>query len=613
MLKFKKRFWKIGNRKKKSGFAGEIQDGNNETRLRRIPRCPEKQDRNNERRGPHMKFKDMPYVRVDFKKASDELKDIMKAFSEAKSAEEQFEVHKRYYKLLEHIRTHSTLAEIRHSIDTSDKFYEEEKAYYDNERPAFSNLEVQYQKLLFESPYRAELEKIIGGPAFKNMELAAKSVSEEIIPLMQEENALTTEYEKLLAGAKIDFCGKVCNLSMMTPYLNYEDREIRKQAAKALNEFYEANAEKLDELYDKLVKNRTAQAKKLGFETYTELGYCRMMRNSYGRKEVENFRAQIKRAFVPFAEELWENRRKRLDLEKLYYLDEGVSFPNGTPKPVGTPDEILKSGQEMYAELAPETKEFYDFMAEGELFDVYARPHKQVGGYMTYIPEYKAPFIFANFNGTAGDVDVVTHECGHAFQGYLSGMDPILEHADITMETAETHSMSMEFFTNPWMEKFFGDRAADFLKYQLEDAVEFIPYGCMVDEFQHIVYDNPDMTPAERKKAWQELERVYKPHLTYSEENAYFAGGGFWQKQHHIYSSPFYYIDYAIAQTDAFQYKIWMNKDYKAAWESYLGLCRTSAADFFTNMIKDAGLKSPFEDGTIEAIVSDLREIYRNM
>ena len=479
-----------------------------------------------------MKFGEMPYQRIDFDATKKELASIMEAFQAAGTAEEQLNVHRRYYKLMGHIKTQATLAEIRHSIDTSDPFYEKEKNYYDQEMPAFLNQEVQYKKLLYHSPYRRELEAVIGGPALKNIELAAKAVSEEVVPLMQQENALVTEYQKLLASAKIDWEGQTLNLSMMTPYLNHENRDIRRKAASKVNTFYQGIEEQLDTLYDKLVKNRTEQARKLGFETYTELGYCRMNRNSYGREDIENFRKQIKKDWVPFAEKMWENRRKRLGLAKLYHMDEGLSFPEGSPKPSGTPEEILKSGQEMYEELSPETKEFFDFMMERDLFDVFSRPHKQVGGYMTYLPDYQAPFIFANFNGTAGDVDVVTHECGHAFQGYISGKDPIMEHSDITMETAETHSMSMEFFTNPWMEHFFGDRAADFLKSQLEDAVVFIPYGSMVDEFQHIVYDHPEMTPAQRKEEWKKLEHQYKPHLTYEEESPFYAEGGFWQRQH---------------------------------------------------------------------------------
>lgn len=415
------------------------------------------------------------------------------------------------------------------------------------------------------------------------------------------------EYDRLIAGAKLEFDGKELNLSLMRPYLIHQDRNVRAAAWKKYSAFFEANADKLDEIYDRLVKNRTAQAKMMGYDNYLQLGYYRMGRNCYGREEVEAYREQVKKDFVPFAEELHERRRKRLGLEKLSYIDSSVYFSDGNPAPFGTPEEILAAGQRMYGELSPETKEFMDFMMENELFDVLGRKTKKAGGYMTYIPDYRSPFVFANFNGTSGDVDVITHECGHAFQGYLSGMDPIREHADIGMETAEIHSMSMEFFTQGWMESFFGDQAEKYIEMHLEDSAAFIPYGCMVDEFQHIVYENPDMTPEERHAAWLELERVYRPHMDYGEDS-FFSKGGFWQKQSHIYDVPLYYIDYCLAQTCALQYKVKMDEDFKGAWESYLKLCKLSAGDFYTNMIKEVGLDSPFEPGCMKNIVEKLEK-----
>ena len=147
-------------------------------------------------------------------------------------------------------------------------------------------------------------------------------------------------------------------------------------------------------------------------------------------------------------------------------------------------------------------QDFFNMMMENELFDVFGRKNKATGGYMTELPDYGVPFIFANFNGTSGDVDVITHECGHAFQSYVSCKDPITDHSRyLTMETAEIHSMSMEFFAEPWIELFFGERGDDYRKMHLEDAIDFIPYGTMVDEFQHIVYGNPELTPKERRDA----------------------------------------------------------------------------------------------------------------
>lgn len=554
-----------------------------------------------------MKFKDMPYERVDFEQVEKDLKALMEEFDAAKSGEEQFAVHQKFYELNDRVSTLYTISHIRFDIDTTDEFYEKEHDYYDEKLPVYSNLVLAYQKKLYDSPYREYLESKIGPVAFKNMEIAQKSMDEKLIPLMQEENKLTLEYNKLIAGAKINFDGKELNLSLLRPYLVNQDRKVREAAWKEYNAYFEENADKLDEIYDKLVKNRTAQAKMMGYDNYLQLGYYRMGRNCYGQAEVEAYRAQVKKDFVPFAEELHDRRRKRLGLDKLHCIDNAVYFREGNPAPVGTPDEILAAGQKMYEELSPETGEFMDFMMENELFDVLGRKNKRAGGYMTYMPVYNSPFVFANFNGTSGDVDVITHECGHAFQGYLSGKDPIREHGDIGMETAEIHSMSMEFFTQGWMEMFFGDRAEDYIEMHLEDSAAFIPYGCMVDEFQHVVYENPDMTPAERHEAWLKLEREYRPHMDYS-GCSFFEKGGFWQKQTHIYSSPLYYIDYCLAQTCALQYKVKMDEDYKGAWESYLKLCRLSASDFFTNMIKEVGLDNPFEPGCMKNIVEKLEK-----
>ena len=554
-----------------------------------------------------MKFKDMPYQRVDFEQVEKEMQGLMEAFDRAQSGEEQFAVHQKYYELTDQVGTQMTIAHIRFDVDTTDEFYSKEQDYYNEKRPILHNLMLAYENKLYESPYRAYLEEKIGAVAFKNMELARKSMDEKLIPLMQEENVLKTEYNKLIAGAKIAFEGKELNLSLLRPYLVHSDRNVRAAAYRKQSEFFAENAEKLDEIFDRLVKNRTAQAREMGYENYLELGYYRMRRNCYGREEVESFRSQIKEFFVPFAEKLHDRRRQRLGLDKLSYIDAAVYFKEGNPAPFGSPEEILAAGRKMYHELSPETGEFYDFMMENELFDVLGRKTKRAGGYMTYMPVYNSPFVFANFNGTSGDVDVITHECGHAFQGYLSGRDPIREHADITMETAEIHSMSMEFFTQDWMELFFGRRAKDYIEMHLEDSAAFIPYGCMVDEFQHIVYENPEMTPNERHRAWLELEKVYRPHQDYGDD-IFFAKGAFWQKQQHIYNSPFYYIDYSLAQTCALQYKVKMDADFKAAWESYLKLCRLSASDFYTNMVREVGLTSPFEPGCVKNIVEKLEK-----
>ena len=552
-----------------------------------------------------MKFSEMPYTRVDMEKVEVFFKNLIDRAKNAESGEELFQIHKERYKFIGDVSTNITLAQIRHDIDTTDEFYTQENDYYDEVGPLLENYENMYSKVLYESPYRAYMEEKIGKVPFKNIEIALKAFDEKLIPLMQEENALISRYTKVIATAKIPFDGEIYNLSLMSKFTTSNDRETRKRAWKAVSDYFMTVTDELDEIYDLMVKNRTKQARMLGYDNFVELGYYRMNRNCYDKEMVENFRKQIKEVFVPFAEKLHEERRERLGVDKLKYYDNGVYFPNGNPAPIGTPEEILKAGQEMYQELSPETAEFFDFMMENELFDVLGRKKKRAGGYMTFIPNYKSPFIFANFNGTSGDVDVITHECGHAFQGFVTRNEEIREYTDITMETAEIHSMSMEYFTYGWMGKFFGDRKEDYYKMHLASSAVFVPYGTMVDEFQHHVYENPDMTPAERKELWMKLESEYRPHMDY-EDDPFFGIGGWWQRQAHIFQMPFYYIDYVLASICAMQFKVMMDEDYKKAWENYLKLCKLSARDFFVNMIKEVGLNSPFEDGCIEALVRKL-------
>lgn len=553
-----------------------------------------------------MKCSEMPYRRVEIEEVRDFFDKLISESRSAKSGEEQFDIHKKYYEYMSDVYTNLKLGVFRHNIDTTEEYYLAENDHIDEITPLISKYVNDYNKVLYESPYRSYLEEKISRVAFKNIELQNNSISDLILPLMQEENALISRYDKIIASARIPFNGEELNISLLRKYLTDSDRDVRKRAWKALSEYFSSVTDEIDEIFDKLVKNRTEQARKLGFENYVELGYNRMNRNAYRRKEVENFRRQVKESFVPFVSELQKKRQEQIGVDALKYYDNDMFFKEGNPRPVGTPEQIMQAGLQMYKELSPETAEFFDFMIENELFDVLGRKTKKAGGYMDYLPKYKSPFIFANFNGTSSDVDVITHECGHAFQGYVTRDDEIMEHNDLTMETAEIHSMSMEYFTYGWMDKFFGDRAGDYLKMHLQDSVTFIPYGCMVDEFQHIIYDKPDMTPADRKEVWKELEKTYRPWLDF-DGDPFFSEGGYWQRQGHIFWNPFYYIDYVLASVVAMQFKVWMDKDFKDAWEHYLKLCKLSVKDFYENELDEAGLKSPFRDGTIKTLADEMR------
>lgn len=552
-----------------------------------------------------MKFSEYRYERPDVKAFEQKFKEQLNAFTSASTYEEQDKAMTHINKLRSEMDTLSQLVYIRHSIDTNDEFYKAEQDFFDENGPVIQEYITDYYRALVDSKFRAELEEKWGRQLFQLAELSLKTFNPEIIEDLQLENKLTTEYSKLIASAKIQFEGEERTLSQLVPFQQSTDRDMRKRAMEASSGFMAENEANFDRIYDDLVKVRTKIAKKLGFNNYVDLGYARMARTDYNAEMVANFRNQVLEHIVPVASKLKERQQNRIDVDQLLYYDENFAFKSGNATPKGDPDWIVNNGAKMYEELSPETHEFFTFMQENGLMDLVAKKGKQGGGYCTYISEYGAPFIFSNFNGTSGDIDVLTHEAGHAFQVYESRSFEVPEYGFPTYEACEIHSMSMEFFTWPWMDRFFEDEADKYRFDHLASGLIFIPYGVTVDEFQHFVYENPDATPAERKQAWREIERKYLPHRNY-DDNTYLEQGGFWHKQGHIFNSPFYYIDYTLAQICAFQFWKKMHEDPSAAWADYLHLCRQGGSKSFTELVKVAGLISPFEDGCVTSVIGSI-------
>jgi len=551
-----------------------------------------------------MKFLDYPYVRPDLEAFGREFRSLLDAFARADGVESANAAFERINAARVEVSSMLAIARIRHTIDTTDPFYKGEQEFIDEQSPVYQGLVTDFYKALIASDYQAQLEAKWGRQLFALAELALKTFDPSIVEELKEENKKTSEYIKLVASARIEFDGEERTLSQLAPFLQSTDRDVRKRAADARYGFFEANEEKVDAIYDELVKLRTNIARKLGYADFTALAYARMSRTDYGPEQVAAFRKQVLEHIVPVASALSERRRQRLGLDKLTYYD-GISFLTGDPKPKGDPAWIVAQAEAMYADMSPETNEFFRFMRDGGLMDLESKKGKRVGGYCSFIGTHKAPFIFSNFNGTAHDVDVLTHEAGHAFQAYLSRNFAVPEYIHPTLDACEIHSMSMEFFAWPWIDSFFKEDTEKYKFSHLAGAIAFIPYGVAVDEFQHVVYANPEMTPAERKAAWREIERKYIPSRNY-DDMPFLARGGFWHQQQHIFKSPFYYIDYALAQICALQYWKRANDDRGEAWNSYVDLCRAGGSDSFIALVRLAGLRSPFEDGCVASIIGDI-------
>ena len=498
--------------------------------------------------------------------------------------------------------TMRSLAGIRNDIDTRDPFYDAEVAFYDAEMPKLQKVFKAWTKATLESPFRKQLEEKYGSVSFLNAEISTKTFSPEIVEDLQKENALCTRYTKLIASAQIPFRGETYTISQLSPWKQNPDDEIRKEAWTAEGNWYNEHGAELDEIYDELVKLRDAMGRKLGYDGYTKLGYYRMKRNCYGPEDIDKFRMAVQKYLVPLAKKLYIRQAQRQGREfPLSFADVNLTFQSGNPKPVGDPEQILAMGDKFYRELSPETDEFWQFMREHEMLDVESKPGKAGGGYCTRLALYKSPFIFANFNGTSHDVEVVTHEAGHAFASYLNRDRIPASTIWPSLEGCEVHSMSMEFFAWPWAEGFFGEDTRKFRYSHLMGALTFIPYGTMVDHFQHVIYEYPEFGPEERHYVWQELLGIYMPWLRPGEIPFYGEGKG-WQRQSHIYQSPFYYIDYCLAQTVSLDFWARIQEDPKAAFDTYMKYTAMGGTKVFTDLLESAGLGNPFDEATLRRV-----------
>lgn len=552
-------------------------------------------------------FSDFAYQRPNLNAARRTLSGLTKSVKRAQSFGAVEAAILGFSKLQSAIMTQMSLAHARHRIDTSDSFYEAEQQFFDRALPLAMPWLLAWYRALTKCRFTTEIDDRFGPQYLRNAKKEMSTLSPKLILDMIQENRLTNEYEKLLASCKVDFHGEQLNLSGLNKYRQHPERALRREAAALTSAFFKENEVRLDELYDRLVKLRTRMGRKLGYRDYTPLGYLRMGR-TFTPEEAVRFREQVAETLVPLCSKLYREQAKRIGVDRLKVYDEAFQFPEGNAKPEGDCAFMVAAAQRMYRELSQDTGKFFDDMVARELMDLETKPNKRVGGYCTGFPDYRASFIFSNFNGTSSDVDVLTHEAGHAFASVQASEEQeLIEYLTPGMEVAEIHSMSMEFFTHPWMELFFGQKADQYRQAHILASITFVPYGVCVDEFQHVVYANPEMTPAQRKAAWAKLERKYLPERDY-DGDAFMEAGAFWQKQHHIYSLPFYYIDYTLASMGAFEFFGRIRDNREDAWKDYLTLTRAGGSLPYQELLALAHLSNPFEAGSVEKAVAPLIE-----
>lgn len=510
------------------------------------------------------------------------------------------------FRLDDEVSSNYTIVSIRNSCDIRDPYYKDLMDYYDENLPSIQKIFNAFEKEVYASKYRKEIEERFGKQYITKIEMSLKTFKPEIMGDLVEENKLVSEYNSLMGQAKGVYKGEEIPITKFDALMDSPNREVRKEASAAYWGFFEKNEEKLASIYSRLVEVRTRMAKKLGFENYLPLGYLRMGRSDYGPEEVRQYRKKVLEEIVPLDNGLYADQMKRIGISDPKYYDYRYKFLSGNPKPHGTPEELVEAAKKMYAEMNPVASKYFDFMADHGLMDLVARDGKIPGGYMTYIPSIRSSFIFSNFNGSDGDVDVLTHEFGHSLQGFLSADIEVPSLRSPGAECCEIHSMSMEFLTYPYMELFFKEDADKYRYQHLADGLEFIPYGVTVDAFQDFVYTHPEATHEERKAEWRRLEKLFTPHKKFGEDNPFLESGGWWMRQLHIFVDPLYYIDYTIAQIGAFEFFVSSLTDPKATFEKYLNYDRLGGKYPYKELLKKAGISDPMEEKTIPELIPHL-------
>jgi len=551
-----------------------------------------------------MRFEDIQYQRLDMKALKKKAVALEKAYRNAKTYEEAKEIDRKIEQFTaDELYTTTSYAHIMNTIDTSDKFFEDEVKYYNKKMSMFLGVNRKLAKDLKNSKFREDYIKDGKALKLRINDVALRQQSMKTVPLMIKESNLKMQYSKTVAQAKTEFDGKELNFYGLLKEMQSPDRDTRRRALEAWAKLYESIAPTLDGIYDQLIQLRVKQARKLKYGDYVELVYEARNIFDYDRNNVKDFKDLVVKYVVPLCVKLREEQAARLGVDKLKYYDEELFYKEGAMVPQGTTEELIEKANQMYHAMSRESGEFFQFMKDNNYFDLETKPNKRGGGYCSFLPKYKAPFIFSNFNGTSADVDVLTHEAGHAFAAYTSFRQPDpYEQDNMTMDIAEIHSMSMEHFAYPYMDKFFGDKAPEYRLSHLEEAVMTIPYLCAVDEFQHQVFANPQCTAKDRRAIWHAIEQRFLPWRDYGDIE-FLNEGGFWMQKQHVFLFPFYYVDYALSQICAFQFYKKEIADHETAWADYYKLCQIAGKQGYFDTLKAVNLSSPFEESTIRDVV----------
>lgn len=487
------------------------------------------------------------------------------------------------------------------SDTTNSEFGERYVKFIEDIIPVSEQRGFQLKEKLLQSRALEEL-----GPDYdvflRNVRAEIEIFKEENVPLITEEQKLDQEFEKISGGQKAEFRGEVYTLTQLAPFLEETDRDTREEAWRARVDAKLNDADALDELYDRLFEIRHRIATNAGFANYRDYQFKAMKRFDYTPEDCLTFHSAIEKYVVPVVLKDQDRRKRLLGLDTLRPWDLSVDPEGHEPlRPFETVDRLKEGCERIIGKIDPELAGYFRTMMDEKLLDLDNRPGKSPGGYMMSFPDRRVPFIFMNAVGTKRDVDTVLHEGGHSFHYFLARDLPLNSYHHTGLEFAEVASMSMELLSRPYMGEFYSEDDLERLRdEQLRESLSFFPFMAMIDAFQHWMYTDTDHGAQARRAKWAELEMRFRPGIDWSGLEQYRNIG--WQYPH-VFSVPFYYVEYGIAQMAA--YRVWLNslQDEKEAVAAYKKALALGGSRPLPELFKAAGAEFGLNDKTVSSIV----------
>ena len=480
--------------------------------------------------------------------------------------------------------------------------------FVDNVQPELAKVSDLLNQKLADNPYADQLDAEEYEVLLRDTRMDLALFRDENIPLGTELTKLGQRYNEICGSMTVDFDGEERTMQQMGKFLQVNDRDVRESAYRTVGERRFQDSDEIDEIYEKMIALRQKVAQNAGYQNFRDYIFDAKHRFDYSPDDCVAFHDAVEAICVPLMREVDEQRRQTLGLEKLRMWDMGHDVHGREPlKPFTEVDEMVSGTSRMFHRLSPELGEFFDSLRDGTSLDLDSRKGKAPGGYQLQRDHSRKPFIFMNATGLQRDLETMVHEAGHAFHSIYADEIPLVDYRSAPLEFCEVAAMSMELLTHEFLDEFYSPEDANrAVRAHLEGVVSILCWIATIDAFQHWIYTHPNHSREERHQKWLELGNRFGSILDWS---------GFedwrkvsWQKQLHLFSYPFYYIEYGIAQLGALQLWLQYREKPQTALENYATAMRLGGSRPLPNLFEAGGMKFDLGPSTVQGLIDAVRD-----